>query len=467
MNKKFVYLLSAALLVAAPTLTLTSCGDDDPVENNGGNNGGNTGGGDDSGTDTGKLSPDAQKAKFETVGQELINEFSAKNFTELTDLCEYVDDNYINDPDFDHSVVSKWFEEALDACTELDHTENESDGYEDWNGTHARYYTTKYYNRLYVLSNFTGHFTAGKNSWTKTAADDLQFNFTDQDGNPCTLKLTTSGKTITVPMGESEGVYDYRADGNDFYITQEYFDEYIEVPENIELTLTQNGKTVAAATVKSDLSKVDTENLDLNKLALSTSATCEIEGYTLQVNRVAYSFETGNAEVTVSLTKGNKALLSGSITAKNVKVNLDSENEDAGILTSGDGVNVSLNVLGKVRIEGVCDNLGDVVDYLQNCDAHKYDESNFKANLKLANEFLHLGTYFDNSSTKQTDVILGAKFVETPWSSSGKGYWTCEPLLKFDDNTTYSFGDYFNEDSFKPLINSFTDLLQSFADLVK
>ncbi len=462
MNKKIAYLLSAALLVTAPSVTFTSCGDDDPIENGSGTKDNST----DSDSETGKLSPDAQKAKFEAVGQELLNEFSAKNFTELRDLCEHVDENLINNPDFDHSVVSKWFEEALDACTELDYTDESSDSYDDESGTHATYYTSNYYTRLYVLSNFTGHFTADKNGWTKTDADDLQFNFTDQNGNPCTLKLTTSGKTITVPIGEIEGDYSYGIDGNDYLITQDYLDEYVEVPENIELTLTQNGKTLAAASVKSDFSKIDLENLDLNNLALSTEATCEIEGYTLQVNRVAFSFETGNAEVTVSLKNGNKTLISGSITVNNVKLNLDSEDEDEDILTSDNGVNISLNILDKIRIEGVCDNIGEVVDYLQNCDANKYDETSFKANLELANELLHLGSYFDNNPTKQTDVILGAKFIETPWSSD-KGYWTCEPLLKFDDNTTYSFGDYFSEDSFKPLIDSFTDLLQSFKELAK
>ncbi len=74
MNKKIAYLLSAALLVTAPSVTFTSCGDDDPIENGSGTKDNST----DSDSETGKLSPDAQKAKFEAVGQELLNEFSAK-----------------------------------------------------------------------------------------------------------------------------------------------------------------------------------------------------------------------------------------------------------------------------------------------------------------------------------------------------------------------------------------------------
>ncbi len=180
------------------------------------------------------------------------------------------------------------------------------------------------------------------------------------------------------------------------------------------------------------------------------------------MNRLAYSAETGNGEVSVSLTKGNKALLAGSLTVNNLKFDFNNMNVE-----SGDGVKISFEVLGQVRIEGVCDNISDVAEYLQNCDAHKYDETNFKANLGFANEFLHFGSYFVGNPTKQTDVILGAKFCETPWVSSERGYWTCEPLLKFDDNTTYAFGDYFNETSFKAVIDSFNDLLKSFQDLAK
>ncbi len=463
MKKKFVYLLAATLLAAAPAVTLTSCGDDDPTTDATGGNGGTTDGGStDGGTTTGKLTPDEQKAKFETVGKEFINEFSASNFTELSDLCAYADDEYVNNPSYDHSAIRSWFEAALDACTEFDFADKRANSYEDWNGVHINYYTTNYYQRLIELSCFTGHFTAGEKGWTQTSTDtsDLQFSFTDENGNPCTLTVAHSGNTVIIPLGEEEGDYEYLPKDNDFYTTTDIYDNNVEVPENIEVTLTQNGKTMAHVALKSDLSSLQGE--DFSKMSISTALTCELCGYTIQLNRLAYSAETGNGEVSVSLTKGNKALLAGSLTVNNLKFDFDNMNVE-----SGDGVKISFEVLGQVRIEGVCDNISDVAEYLQNCDAHKYDETNFKANLGFANEFLHFGSYFVGNPTKQTDVILGAKFCETPWASSERGYWTCEPLLKFDDNTTYAFGDYFNETSFKAVIDSFNDLLKSFQDLAK
>ncbi len=475
MKKKCIYLLSAALLVATPAVTFTSCGDDNPVENTGGNSGGgNSGGGDGTSGTTGdrKLSSDEQKVKFDAVGKELINDFNTSNFTDLSDLYHHVCEAYFDNPYFDNSVVEDWFEEILDLNTTLLNIEKDDYSWESYDDgqTHTHYYSREYYKRLYALSNYTGHFTATTTGWIKSDAKDLQFNFTDKVGKACTLKLTTSGKTVTVPLEREEGDYEGYYDNGNYHSTETYYDPSFEVPENIEITLTQDGKTLVHTTVKSDLSNVKSDlshvtDEEFDKMSISTQLTSEFEGYAIHVNRLAYSGVTGNGELTTSITKDNKVLLSVSLTAKNINVDIDETPEDKDFLTSGDGVNISLNILDKVRLEGTCDDLSDVLDHLRDCETFENDETNFKANLKLANDLLHIGSYFDNGKTKQTDVILGATFNETPWSSS-KGYWTFEPLLKFDDSTTYSIGGYFNEKTFKSLIDSFEDMLKAFEELV-
>ena len=121
----------------------------------------------------------------------------------------------------------------------------------------------------------------------------------------------------------------------------------------------------------------------------------------------------------------------------------------------------------RLRIEGTCDNLLDLIDYLGACDDAEHDEATFKENLKQANALLHFGTYFNNGKTKQTDVFLGAKYYDTPWDTADKGYWRYEPVLSFDDSTSYFFADYFTASAFKSLVDSFNGLLDSFKELVK
>ncbi len=465
MKRTYVYLLSAALFAAAPALTLTSCSDDDATETNGGNNGG-------SGTDYNedrKFTCDEQKAYFESVGQELIKEFDAANFTELNDLCKHVKDAYLDNADYDNTVVTEWFKETLDANTKFteDITETKQRTGAD-GGTYYEYFTQKYYERVYVLSNYKGHFTAGEKGWTRTDADDLQFYFTGKDGQQCVLKLVTSGDEIEVPLGDAYGDYSSEwKDGNN-YTTEQVYTQSIKVPEFVEMTLTQDGKTLAYTSVKTDLSKLKGD--DLSTMAFSTEITAQFEDYAFHVDRLGYSVETGDGALSVSLTKGNKLLLSGSLSVENVKTDFDEDSDDPESgehITSGGGVKISFNILGKIRIEGTCDNLLDLIDYLGACDDAEHDEATFKENLKQANALLHFGTYFNNGKTKQTDVFLGAKYYDTPWDTADKGYWRYEPVLSFDDSTSYFFADYFTASAFKSLVDSFNGLLDSFKELVK
>ena len=71
----------------------------------------------------------------------------------------------------------------------------------------------------------------------------------------------------------------------------------IGVPENIVVTLTQNGTELVKTTVKIDLASLSGENFDISKNSFTASTLVELSnGYKFNVSQVAY---TGNQKCSV------------------------------------------------------------------------------------------------------------------------------------------------------------------------
>lgn len=159
-------MLAASLVLAAPAVTFTSCGDDDPEEIPGG------GGGDDADdvlpnepSAQNPLTSHEQKQKLEAIAKGFMAQVPSSDFNGLADLSSYIYNHYVDNDRFDHSVVTNWFDTVLKGMTKFVTNKKGSDGYgwlQDCN----------YYNRLIMLSDFKGHFTAGANKWTRTEAND-------------------------------------------------------------------------------------------------------------------------------------------------------------------------------------------------------------------------------------------------------------------------------------------------------
>ena len=66
-----------------------------------------------------------------------------------------------------------------------------------------------HHNDLLLASTFTGHFKAPGGTWTRTKANDLQFEFNDQNGKTCVLAVKTSGKVTKVHAAELDDCIDY------------------------------------------------------------------------------------------------------------------------------------------------------------------------------------------------------------------------------------------------------------------
>lgn len=443
MKKRWYLLLALPLVLGAPTV-LSSCGDDepDPIEKPNNPDTPNTPGDNNQGET--KLDSESQKLKLQATAQKFMKEVPADEMRNLSQLADYVNDAYIDNSKFSNDVVTDWFKKLIDSNLS-------PDGKKDYN-----YWSKEYYKRIIELSQFKGKFVAGKGGWTKSNADDLQFEFKDQNGITCVLTLKTSGKTAKVYVGETWG---------DDYYNEEYSKwvykiekNYVYVPEHITMTLLQGGNTLVSAEVNIDHSQISRPEYDLSKDAVSTNATVKINNYVWVVDRAAHNGKEGSAYVKGSMSKAGKTLVSFEASAADTKLDEDGE------LLQGGAAKVSVNILSEVQIKGTCSNVKTFADYMDKADQFEENESQFKSYVNQANSLLNLGIYFNGGSMRQAKVQL--ECFEDGYANWK--YWTYEPVLVFDDNSTYStFTAFFNETSFREVINSFEDLVRSYEKLIE
>ena len=450
MKKRWYLLLALPLVLGAPTV-LSSCGDDepDPIEKPNNPDTPNTPGDNNQGET--KLDSESQKLKLQATAQKFMKEVPADEMRNLSQLADYVNDAYIDNSKFSNDVVTDWFKKLIDSNLS-------PDGKKDFNN----YWREEYYKRIIELSQFKGNFVAGKGGWTKSNADDLQFEFKDQNGITCVLTLKTSGKTAKVYVGETWG--DCYSEKNE-EVNGEYWKwvdviekNYVYVPEHITTTLLQGGNTLVSAEVNIDHSQFSGPEYDLSKDAVSTNATVKINNYVWVVDRAAHNGKEGSAYVKGSMSKAGKTLVSFEASATDTKLDKDGE------LLQGGAAKVSVNILGEVQIKGTCSNVKTFADYMDKADQFEENESQFKSYVNQANSLLNLGIYFNGGSMRQAKVQL--ECFEDGYAYDK--YWTYEPVLVFDDNSTYStFTAFFNETSFREVINSFEDLVRSYEKLIE
>lgn len=110
-------MLAASLVLAAPAVTFTSCGDDDPEEITGG-------GGDDADVPNepsaqNPLTSHEQKQKLEAIAKGFMAQVPSSDFNGLADLSSYIYNHYVDNDRFDHSVVTNWFDTVLEGMTKF------------------------------------------------------------------------------------------------------------------------------------------------------------------------------------------------------------------------------------------------------------------------------------------------------------------------------------------------------------
>lgn len=414
------------------------------------------------------LSPSAQKEKLESVALELSNLAQASDFNDITTLGRYMRNTYGSR--YYWGNVEEWAQATLETMmTAVGEPKTETEE-RSWGISR---YITQNYNALVVVSGFKGHFTARNGMWEKSEANDLQFIFTDQQNRQCTLSLTTSGSTTDLHVTnitDKDSKYYYEDNLSIYEYVTRNTNLTVSVPQHIVVTLTQNGATVAKASVDINLSSLSDKEFDIARSNLS--ATCKIElnnGYTFNLSQVAYT-PNSNAAVSFTASKGSTTLASIAVSA--TPSGIPSANLSALIggdkpsFDNADGKNalVKLDVLGKAQVQGTLTDVRKFVDYLNQARRNNSSESSFKSYINQANSCMDVNLFYDNSSVKQATTKIEA-FAESDYNGT---YWKAEPTLNFYDGSSYStFGTFFNGTDFQKVVNAYSNLINDFRNLVK
>ncbi|MBQ6694295.1 MAG: hypothetical protein IJN24_05440 [Bacteroidaceae bacterium] len=450
--KKLIFTLVLLFSVSC-SLSLISCGgDDDPIEqdDNTGNDDNNSSSGNNDDVSSSDFSPTAQKQKLESAAMEFMQEYPTDNFEEFSTLVKYLSEEY-NSDNYDTENIEEWFDDCLASISQFNYSENEEI---DWGSACYNYYT-----RVFAASNFKGSFEAKNGKWKYSNAEHLQFIIKDENMNECVLKLTTSGSTKKVYVSDSEDYYwdyEYIDGAYIYYNTIDISENYIMVPENLTITLTRAGKTVACMQISTDLSSMAGEDFDLSRDKYSVKASLDIEDYTFAFDQIKYAPEKGSA-ISYVMKHNNKQLFKFAIGA-----DVDATNDD---FYGCDNAELTVDILGQVQVKGTCSDIIKYCDIIDKAENNENDEDLFKDNITKANQLLNLGLYYDNRNKKYANVELKC-FQEDEYYYGYYSYWTYYPVIIFDDGTSYAFDEFFNEDNFKKLIKAAKRLFEDYSDML-
>ncbi len=392
-------------------------------------------------------------------------EIIAGTFADFADFISKDDAQKVND-----------FYESVNAAIE----DSNTSGLEEWAEEivekmekYSNYYATKSdvievedLNAVYDLSSITGHLELKGNSWVCTDADDLSVKMKDSKGNDCVLTLVGTGKKAEISITDvvSERMYedyDYDMDGvisdwerggyyneNGDYV-KGYRDKEkysVIVPEHIVLTIKRGSETYVDVKINSSFNVSGTfvvGDYEINESAVN-AAVASINGeanvldYKLAVSDL--SMKSGKAVFDAVLSKGKEELVSILLGADGYKF----ADDDVEI----NKITATADVLGEVQIDGYL-NFNAVKDL----EIDYKNEADVRKNLAIINDNLDFGLYL-GSDLRQASI----EFVPI---ADGE-YWDANPVIVFDDGTSYSLEEYFDDRKFSKTIDKLEEIFSIF-----
>lgn len=402
--------------------------------------------------------PEESKEIVEDAIVKFTDAIDSKDIEKLNDYASTVSETISNS---NTENLEEWIADALEKIEK----------YSEYYATKANVYEVYDFEATYSLSTISGHFELVGNEWKCTKADDLLLKFKDEKGKECEISLVGSGKSSTIMIEDcfDSDEYDQDWDGDGIISDWEkggYYNEngdYVKgyrdkmkvsvtVPENIKLTAKYGSEKYVDVQLKTSFNvngALNIDNYEINVPAVN-SAVASISGdfnlldYSLNLSE--FSKNSGKGAFSATLKKGKEFLASAKMNIEgfNVQDNVDNDVEI-------NKMTVDFDVLGDVQLKG---SISSAAFESESYDPH--DEAQVREIADKISKAMDLGIYF-GSSTKQASIKVAPYCDE--------GYWDYEPVLVFDDGTSYSFEDYFNENDFSELIDKWEELLELFEDL--
>lgn len=438
---------------------------------------------------SGEILPDEQKAKLENVAVEMMNMCQADDFRRYFELVDRFMSEYVDNDDYDLSAITDAADESVDKFFEESYKEI-------YDAVTNKYISESIENYIVALSQHTGEFYFAEKGVVKTgSSSDMLKMSVPLDGHMYVAELEQFGDKVTAIYNYSE-VSEYSTSGYWDNEKGQYIElpdgavEFgtwmanftIEVPERVEVKLYEDGSAIAEIVL--ELSRSFTaEGLDPSVDNFNARTTVTLDnGYSIVNRKIKYDGLAQSAGVSISFMKDGMSLVTAVANCdaqiKNSVHTYDYSDDyrvDRGEYTAievvrADSVRFDVDVLGKVQIRGICPDGVKFGKAWNEWDDEVYDAWYTKNTDKLdpamdkINSCVNLGVYYDMRSDRQARI-------EFEWETYGElGYSGSDidsyPVIVFGDGSRYAWDDYFTEEAFRYMFDTYESFIEDYSDLL-
>lgn len=383
------------------------------------------------------LSPGENQQRLEDVGNRLISKFRPE--VQKT-LIEAVDDfiNYAYEGDLE--VLDKY---ADNVAGNLASVIKSAVAEYNFNSvtTLAEPSTS-----LYEAARVYGIYTYDGTSWTREdSSDKLEFRFDTEEGKKvvATVQASTGGSELSI-------------EGNTYVI-----------PQNATANVSIDGKTECAITVNTQCnfgSNVDV-NISLNANGYVITESLNVNSGSGSCN-IDFSID-GESIVSAASTFGGNHLTDPDYIYENYE-------------TIGGNASAVVSILNEAQFKGSCSDISAMVREFDNLEWDSSIES-ARQEAAIYNKYITAGLTYDNATNFVATLEVAPyeseySYTTSVWNPETQQYeqkvvtdyyYYTEPLIVFtSDGSRFSLEDYFTEENFGGLIDSFENLYNVYASYI-
>ena len=308
----------------------------------------------------------------------------------------------------------------------------------------------------------------GKWQWNETTEEWEQISDASMN-NSAIYMFNYEGKNCVAELKGNGQVFEFVRKDSTGYV----YSEIIKIPATITGTEKLNGELMAQLTV-------NTEACDYAGKNYAANAAFEVAGYKVWASALDNNNE---ASIKAELYNNNERLIT-------MRCNVNGRNlADVDMIESGyfdtnanlqAGV-LACNIMNDISLNITADNDKGLVDafdydgyyyYYQGDTVGSLESLKEAARVKAqravdaANQYVQAAMFFKN---RTYSVPLTWQTVHYDYSYPGgyyySGEWSAEPVLNFENGTTYTFGEYFTVARFQSLIAVYEELFGRFENL--
>lgn len=385
------------------------------------------------------MTPDENKARLEEVGQKVIAKFKPEV---QENLIKAVNDFQIYANEGNLEVYDKYG--ASEFASQLASVVKSTVEGANLGGIMALAAPDSH---LYEAARIYGIYTYNGSSWSRTeSTDKIEFRFT-----------TEEGKSVVVTAQASEGGAELTIEG-----------ETIVIPQQVTATVTIEGRTEFSANVRTSCNFGSTVTVDI---------AIDANGYVVKEN-VTVNPNSGSCSASFGIDGETIVAMNGTFTGNNL-TNPDHIYDNYETIVGNATAVVS--ILNEAQLKGSCSDISAMVHELYNLE---WDSSNIESARQEAaiyNKYITAGLTYDNATNFVATLEIApyeyeSSYTTDVWNPDTQQYeqkvitnyyYYTEPLIVFtSDGSRFSLEDYFTEENFGGLIESFENLYKIYAGYV-